>query len=248
MFRRDFDFPGLDLIFTKAPLNFRAVTQGPKVAQAMDQAISHLSLKPRAIYSCNQIHSDIILEARDLDQGEAFHYGRIFRDGDGIITNLSQVALVTKVADCVPLLLYDPVNQVQASLHSGWRGTLAKIGPKALDLMVKDYSCKRENMYAFIGPAISWEAFEVMEDVSSQWYKTFSFAHEVVKEKDEDHQCIDLKETNRRLLIESGLKGDQIILAPETTYESKDLHSYRRDQPDFGINAMISMLIPKNGF
>lgn len=244
MIRQDFNFPGLELLFTRRPLNLRAKTQGEKVVHEMDQALKFLSLKPRQIYSCNQIHSNIVYKATDLDHGQDFHYGRIFRDGDGIVTNLSQVALVSKVADCVPLLLYDPKKQVQANLHSGWKGTLAQIGLKALDIMTQDYGCHLEDIHAFIGPAIGKEDFEVKEDVSSKWYQSFSFADLVVRKKDSDHQLIDLKETNRLMLIESGIKEGQIVLAKESTFQDQNLHSYRRDKPNYGINGLISMLVP----
>lgn len=240
---QEFKIPGLELIFTQRPINLRAVTLGEKVRQQMEESLPYFSKKPRQIFTCNQVHSDIIFTVKELDQGQDFYYGRIFRDGDGLVTNLENVALVAKVADCVPILLFDPKNKAQASLHSGWRGTLAQISKKALNIMEEEYNSRSEDIFAYIGPCISWDSFEVMEDVSSKWFETFSFAKDVVKDKDADHQLIDLKESNRRILLEAGIKEENIIVSKESTYENLNLHSFRRDQPDYGVNAMISMLV-----
>lgn len=245
MIEKEFPIKGIQVLFTQKPLDLRAITQKDKLRRQIKEIENHFSQKPKEIYTCNQVHGDHIFQINQSGLGEEFYYGRFLRDGDGMITNQEGIALVTKVADCVPILLFDPLNQVQASIHSGWRGTQKRIAKKAISLMEKNYQSKRENIYAYIGPAIGWEDFEVRQDVSSLWKETFSFANEVVKEKNADHQLIDLKETNRRILLEEKILPDHIYLSRKTTYQDPSLHSYRRDQPDFGINGMISMILPK---
>lgn len=84
---------------------------------------------------------------------------------DGLITDELGLCLAVFTADCVPVLLYDPVRRCIAAVHSGWRGTALSIAPKAVEQMVADYGCRRENILAAVGPCISGCCFETHADV-----------------------------------------------------------------------------------
>ncbi|MBO5727370.1 MAG: peptidoglycan editing factor PgeF [Oscillospiraceae bacterium] len=84
---------------------------------------------------------------------------------DGLITDEPGLCLAVFTADCVPVLLYDPVRRCIAAVHSGWRGTALSIAPKAVEQMVADYGCRRENILAAVGPCISRCCFETHADV-----------------------------------------------------------------------------------
>lgn len=84
---------------------------------------------------------------------------------DGLITNEPGLCLTIFTADCVPVLLYDPARPCIAAVHSGWRGTALSIAPKAVERMVTDYGCRREDILAAIGPSISRCCFETHSDV-----------------------------------------------------------------------------------
>ena len=84
---------------------------------------------------------------------------------DGLITDEPGLCLTIFTADCVPVLLYDPVRRCVAAVHSGWRGTAQSIAPKAVERMVTDYGCRREHILAAIGPCISRCCFETHADV-----------------------------------------------------------------------------------
>jgi len=91
-----------------------------------------------------------------------------YQNTDALITDQPNIALALNFADCVPILFYDSVQKVIAAAHAGWRGTVAKIGPKTVRKMVGEFSCKPENITAVIGPAIGKCCFEVKEDVLKQ--------------------------------------------------------------------------------
>jgi YfiH family protein len=91
-----------------------------------------------------------------------------FENTDALITDQPNVALALNFADCVPILFYDSVQKVVAAAHAGWRGTVAKIGPKTVQKMIEEFSCKPSDIIAVIGPAIGKCCFEVKEDVLKQ--------------------------------------------------------------------------------
>ena len=111
-----------------------------------------------------QRHTDIIRVVGRDNCGEG-----LFRDVpeicDGQITDQPGVALVTFAADCTPILLFDPVRKAIGAVHAGWRGTAMGIAAKAVDAMVREFGCVRENIRAAIGPCIGKCCFETDWDV-----------------------------------------------------------------------------------
>ena len=89
----------------------------------------------------------------------------------GLMTNSSGKVLCTCYADCVPLLFFDPVKNVIASVHSGWKGTIKLIGQETVFNMVNEYGSKVEDILVGIGPSIGPCCFEVQEDTYEQFRK-----------------------------------------------------------------------------
>ena len=77
-----------------------------------------------------------------------------------MITKVKNLPLVTHFADCVPLFFYDPVQQVVATSHSGWRGTVGKIGKVTVERMQEAFGCKPEDILCGIGPSICKHCYE----------------------------------------------------------------------------------------
>ncbi len=86
-------------------------------------------------------------------------------EADGLVTDIPGVTLVVFSADCLPILLYDPVRRVVAAVHAGWRGTALGIAARAVEQMGDCYGCDRQDILAAIGPGISKCCFETHEDV-----------------------------------------------------------------------------------
>ncbi|HOO70512.1 MAG TPA: peptidoglycan editing factor PgeF [Spirochaetota bacterium] len=110
----------------------------------------------------NQTHEDTVITV-DEHPGEdlLFH-----ADADAIITPLPGLCPVIRTADCVPLFLFDVNKKILAAVHSGWRGSSLSIAAKAVDLMLKHYDCKADDISAFILPSIGPDAYEVQQDVA----------------------------------------------------------------------------------
>ncbi|MBL8025400.1 MAG: peptidoglycan editing factor PgeF [Fibrobacteres bacterium] len=108
-----------------------------------------------------QIHSNIVLNVN-----ESFNTKALMK-ADGFITNLPDLILTIKTADCVPVLIYDPANNVIGAVHSGWRGTKDQITSNAISLMNKTYGTIVENVEVIMGPAIKSCCYEIQDDVVS---------------------------------------------------------------------------------
>ncbi len=168
---------------------------------------------------------------------------------DALITNVPGVAIGVRTADCIPVLMYDPVHKAVAAVHSGWRGTVARISRKAIFRMRLEYNTQAEDLVAIIGPGICGGCFQVGKEVVGV-FKEAGFPLEGIynwngakAEGDiKTGHHIDLVETNRRILLEEGVKPENIRISGICTYETESLYSARREGPQCGRNINAIML------
>ena len=146
---------------------------------------------------------------------------------DAMMTNLRGVCIGVSTADCIPILLYDVAHRAVAAVHAGWRGTVARITEKTVAAMTATYGTNPLQVRAQIGPGISCESFEVGDEV----YEAFAregFDMKPISRREEKWH-IDLPECNRRQLLASGLKEENISMAAICTYrQAADFFSARR--------------------
>jgi YfiH family protein len=156
---------------------------------------------------------------------------QILDETDALITNLTSVCLAVKTADCVPILLFDPVKKAIAAVHSGWRGTVQNIIGKTIKKMNQTYGTNPNNLVAAIGPCISQENYEVGNDVFEYFQKLFPEQESILRfEPNEKKALLNLTEANKRLLIESGVKEGNIECSGICTFSNQnDFYSARRD-------------------
>lgn len=206
--------------------------------QSCNKIYKCLELKNPLVVRPYQTHTDNVKVVRKIEKLE---------DTDGIITNKKEIALITTSADCISLLLYDPVKKAIGSIHSGWKGTLKGIIVKAIEKMKNEYKSNPEDIICCICPSIRQCCFEVDEDVKDLFYnkyKDLKNIDEIIKlgDKKEDKQkyYIDTVKINIELLKNMGLKEENIIDSNICTMcHSKEFHSYRADGKDFGVNGAI---------
>ena len=166
---------------------------------------------------------------------------------DAFVTELPGVAIGVRTADCVPVLLYDPVNRVVAAVHSGWKGTVKHISQKAIDVMVREFRSKPEDLRAVIGPGIGPDSFQVGEEVVGQFRdagfpigRIWSFMDAGDGTPMSGGHHIDLFEANRWLLEETGVNSSNIQTAMIDTYTDLSFFSARREGVQCGriINSI----------
>ena len=165
-----------------------------------------------------QVHSAVVEFAR---------FPGIYPAADGLVTTNSNILLTLKVADCVPVYLYEPRKNMIGLVHSGWRGTVGKIVPNAIQLMQKN-GAETGKIRCFLGPAIGICCYEVGVEVAHKFDDEAKMKLEDRKWKVGLHDQISLQ------LASSGIPEENIQTSDMCTYESRDCHSYRRDGDNVG--------------
>lgn len=159
-----------------------------------------------------QIHTDRIINVTETDRGKGLFKEREAEGYDGVITNCKDVVLTGFSADCVLIYFYDPVKEVIAICHSGWRGTVLAIGSKTAEKMVSDYGCNKNDIICGIAPAIGKCCFQVDEPVVNAFRKAFEWVDDFVEKdtENEGHYYIDLHGVNEEILVKSGIPRENI--------------------------------------
>ena len=120
-----------------------------------------------------QTHTTNVRAVTEEDAGKGIWRERDYQDVDGLVTNVPGITLVTFFADCVPLYVIDPVHRAIGLSHSGWRGTVERMGEKTLKVMEKEYGTRAEDVVVGIGPSICQDCFEVGPEVADAFAGAF---------------------------------------------------------------------------
>lgn len=162
---------------------------------------------------------------------------------DALVTDVPGTAIGARTADCIPVLLHDPVHHAVAAIHAGWRGTVARIPAKALAAMAEWYGTDPADVLAVIGPGIGPESFQVGREVADAFEAAGYDMSEILT--DEGPVCsqpsgaarsmrgglhIDLWRANELTLIDAGVPAGQIGISGIDTYLAADqFYSARRE-------------------
>ena len=190
---------------------------------------------PYYVVQPHQVHGVVIREVTDpmttREQLEGV---------DALITNVPGVAISVRTADCIPVLLYDPVHKAVAAVHAGWRGTVMRISQKVISEMQQRYGTDATDLKAVIGPGIGPESFQVGQEVADEFAKAVFPMEQILKDcgpkaSTADNPMagglhIDLWRANEWLLEQSGVKTQNIQVAGICTYRNNDrFYSARRE-------------------
>jgi len=199
------------------------------------------------------IHGTKIHLVQPEDYGEGVIKPTHLEGYDGLMTNQPGVTLVATFADCVPLYFADPVNRAIALSHSGWRGTVAKIGEKTVQAMKETFQTKEEDLIVCIGPCICQECYEVGKDVADEVKKMFldsvhakknEWMEEVIKQKKDETYQLDLRKVNEAVLLEAGILKEHIVTADLCTCCNRQyLFSHRATKGKRGNMAAFLSIV-----
>lgn len=159
-----------------------------------------------------QTHTTNIKTVTEEDAGKGIVKERDYRDVDGLITNVPGITLVTFYADCVPLYFVDPVHKAIGLSHSGWRGTVKRMGKVTIEAMAREYGTKPEDVLCCIGPSICQDCFEVGEEVIEEFKGQFKEEYwpELYYKKENGKYQLDLWKANQIILKEAGVREEHI--------------------------------------
>jgi YfiH family protein len=185
--------------------------------------------------------------------GAALNRQRSLPNIDAVVTNQVGVPLLSTHADCLPLVLFDPVQRVVATIHSGWRGTAAKIAQATVRAMQNHYHSQPADILAGIGPGIGPCCYAVGEPVLSEVEHSFGevAASTLLLQHEDDTDVgqwyFDLWAANQLLFLEAGLQPQHIESSQLCTHCHADtFFSYRATgearREAFGYGLFGSMI------
>ncbi len=181
-----------------------------------------------------QKHTANVAIIGDEAYGAEMNWEKPIPDADGMLTNRPGIPLMTIHADCTPILLFDPVQKVVGALHSGWRGTVAKIGREAVRLMQEYYGSRLADIIAGVGPSIGPCCYQVGEPVLTEATQAFGpIAQELLPRQSDGSHHFDLWQAAYLTLREAGLSAANIEQSGLCTRcHNRDFFSYRATPTD----------------
>lgn len=198
-----------------------------------------LGVKPEDMTYTHQTHTTNVEVVKAEDRGTRF------METDGMVTNVPGICLVTFYADCVPLYFVDPVKKAIGLSHSGWRGTVGKIGRATVEQMREAYGSDPKDIAAAIGPSICQDCYEVSEDVISEFQKAFAkkIWDRLFYRKRNGKYQLNLWAANEAVLMEAGIPKEQIAVTNLCTHcNPKILFSHRAQGEKRGnLSAFLAL-------
>lgn len=183
------------------------------------------------IVCSDQTHTTNLRVAGRADGGKGITRKRDYTDVDGLLTDEPGVYLATFFADCVPLYFVDVKRRAIALAHSGWRGTVARMGRCVVEKMGEVYGTDPADLVAAVGPSICQDCYEVSEDVADAFAAEFQGPgqeREILREKGGGKYQLDLWRANEIVLTEAGILPDRIQVTDLCTCHNADyLFSHR---------------------
>lgn len=221
-------FSKLNLSFTRGDVKESVVENYRRIAEAM-------GVPYEKIVCSDQTHTTNVRVVTEADAGTGIIRPKDYTDVDGLITNVPEITLATFYADCVPLYFVDPVHHAIGLSHSGWRGTVARMGKCTLEAMRREYGTKAADVYCAIGPSICQDCYEVSEDVAVQFEEAFSgHESEILLNKGNGKYQLDLWKANEIVLLEAGVKPEHLAVTdvctccnPELLFSHRASHGKR---------------------
>lgn len=193
----------------------------------------------------DQTHTTNIRAVTEADRGKGFARPKDYTDIDGLITNVPGLVLATFYADCVPLYFVDPVKKAIGLSHSGWRGTVGKIGKKTVERMQEEYGSNPTDIRAVIGPSICQDCYEVSADVIEEFRKAFSKEYwpELYYAKENGKYQLNLWRANELIFREAGILPEHTAVTDLCTCcNSSLLFSHRASHGKRGNLGAFLML------
>lgn len=201
-------------IFSSLNLSFTRGDEEDAVRENYRRVARGLGVDYEKIVCSDQTHTTNVRAVTEADAGRGLTRPKGYTDVDGLITNVPGLTLATFYADCVPLYFVDPVHRAIGLSHSGWRGTVARMGEATLRAMRECYGTDSRDVICAIGPSICRDCYEVSADVAEAFKDAFARHEEAILRPEEgtagEKYLLDLWEANRRVLLDAGVPENQI--------------------------------------
>lgn len=222
-------------IYTSMNLSFTRGDKEEAVQENYGRIAQCMGASKDAFVCSDQTHTTNVKKTTKEDAGCGVTRPKTYQDVDGLITNVPGLVLSTFFADCVPLYFVDPVHRAIGMSHSGWRGTVGRMGRATILAMGQEYGTKPEDLICAIGPSICKDCYEVSEDVAEAFAAEFKGQEEKILEaKGNGKYQLDLWKANEIVLLEAGVKKSHLAVTnlctccnPELLFSHRASHGKR---------------------
>jgi YfiH family protein len=193
----------------------------------------------------DQTHTTNIRRVTAKDRGKGLVREKDYADVDGLITDEPGIVLSTFYADCVPLFFVDTVHRAIGLSHSGWKGTVNRMGERTLEAMKREFETESKDVTAAIGPSICGKCYEVDGDVAEQFAAVFEgeALTDILVKKENGKYLLDLWKANFYVLTQAGVPKEKISVTDICTCCNPDyLFSHRASKGKRGnLGAFLSL-------
>ncbi len=236
-----------DGIFASMNLSYTRGDEKAAVDENYRRIAGLLGCEPEDIVCSDQTHTTNIRVVEEKDKGKGIIRPKDYTDIDGLITNVPGIVLATFYADCVPLFFIDTEKKAVGLSHSGWRGTVGRMGQCTIEAMQKAYGTRPEDVIAAIGPSICQDCYEVSEDVADAFYREFhgpGHGEAILLSKGNGKYQLNLWRANQIVLEEAGVLPEKIQVTDICTCcNPAYLFSHRASQGKRGnLGAFLGLL------
>ncbi len=229
----------VEYAFTTRQNGLGARTNGFKQPNDWNRVAEAFGISSDRLITVMQVHGETIVT---VDQE---NYNKVMTlEADALVTNTPGIAIGVETADCVPILLIDPLTPAVGAVHAGWRSTVRKIVQKSVTSMRDEFGSEPSRIIAAIGPAIGPECYEVDEPVMGPVQEAFPFWQEVATPRGNDRWGLDLVKANRIELVEAGLAESNIHALGMCTSCRRDLFYSFRAEGRTGRMLSVVMIKP----
>ena len=232
-------------IFSSMNLSFSRGDDEASVRENFKRMAEAIGVEPNSLIFAAQTHTTNVRKVTAGDKGKGIVCPLDYQDVDGLITNEHGICLTTFYADCVPLFFIDPVHKAIGLSHSGWRGTVGKMGQETLRRMKEEYGTDAKDVIAAVGPSICQDCYEVSEDVIDKFKEAFDekYWSELFYKKENNKFQLNLWKANEIILLEAGVHRENIAVTNVCTNCNSDvLFSHRATKGQRGSLAAFMAL------
>ncbi len=239
-------YESLNLSFTRGDDRLAVEENFRRVSKVMGRQYKDFVLS-------DQTHTTNVRRVGREDAGKGIERERGYADVDGLITDEPGLVLSTFYADCVPLYFVDVEKRAIGLSHSGWRGTVGRMGRATLEAMRREFGTQPENVVCAIGPSICQDCYEVSADVAEAFEREFSgHEEEILTDKGNGKYQLDLWRANAIVLSEAGILQEHLSVTDICTCcNPRLLFSHRASRGKRGnLGAFLSLRSGegRNGF
>lgn len=186
-----------------------------------------------------QVHGDAVRIVKNFEEAKEAN-----EKFDALVSNLSNVLVGVKTADCVPILIGDSKTKAFAAIHAGWRGTVQSIVPKTIAKMQENFGTKVEDLTVAIGAAALACCYEIGQDVIEDFEQNLPNSKHLFIPTIDGHALVDLHKANHEQLLGVGVSPENIYIAPLCTIDRTDLFfSYRVEKKSLGKTGRLLSVI-----